>query len=324
MANAPTAPADPQVRAARTAGRTANVARKSEVDHTRRQLLLGADVLKDSHPEVSGTLRALARPFGHRMLTVDRNTPRVADDAVNVSIMVPEYLRKAIQDAAVDGADSDDVKVQDLLGRVLSAKIPLVVSGDLTVREIPREPRGSGVTKVNLSVPVAGQAVEDLRAALPALGERLGFKGKAAIGSVAFRLLLDEYGLEYEPASSESAGLAQMQLHVPPRLAAEIRARLALVDADLRQLVEEGFGKVLAGEWQPFKIPKAAKGSAYERDILPVRVDPALVDGVRAKCPELKQRLGYRVTPPSIAIDWLISELGLEDLADAEYGITAE
>jgi len=300
------------------------VARKSDVERNRKHLEIAATVLQDSHPEVSQTLQALAKPFGHRMLTLDRSTPRVPEGARNVALMVPAHLRKAIQDAAVDAADSDDVKVQELLGSVLSAGIRRVLDGEVTVREIGRDPRGTGVEKVVLNVPVDGSVLDELRDELPALGERFGFKGKPSVTQVAVRLLLDEYGLDYEPAPNVYKDLAQMQLHVPPRLAAAIREQLALVDADLRGLVEEGFTKVLAGSWKPFKIPKAAKGSDYERDLLPVRVNGALVEEIRTRCPQLKQELGYRVTPPTIAIDYLISELGLEDLADAEYGVTGD
>lgn len=323
MANTPTRP--PNRRSERrTPPRGPHVASKSQVERTREHLMIGAEALKNDLPEVAQTLQALSKPFGHRMLTLDRNTPRVPADATNVTIMVPERLRKAIQDAALDGAESDYAKVQELLSAVLSSGIPRVLSGETVVREIPREPRGAGVKKVNLNVPVDTDVLQQLRDALPGLGERLGFRGKASVGNVAFRLLLDEYGLDYEPAASGAEGLAQMQLHVPPRLAAAFRKQLATVDADMRRLIEEGYTKVLSGAWRPYEIPKAAQGSDYERDILPVRVDGALIDQVRAKCPELKQELGYRVTPPTIAIDYLISELGLEDLADAEYGVTGQ
>ena len=317
MANTPTRP--PNRRSDRRApSRGRHVARRSEVQRTRTHLGIAADAVRESHPEVWETLEALRKPFGHRMLLEDRNAPRVSAGAQNVTLMVPEHVRQALQEAALDAAESDDAKAPQILGAVLSAKIPQVLSGELAIREIPRDPRGTSTAKVGLNVPVDSQVMEELRDQLPDLGERLGFQYKASIMKVALRLLLDEYGMDYEPAPNRD--LAQLQLHVPPRLAAAIREKLTEADTDLRSLVEEGYAKVLAGSWQPYKIPKAAQGSEYERDRMPVRVDRVLVESVRAKCPELKESLGHRVPPPSIAIDYLINEFGLEDMADAEYG----
>ncbi|MEW2187734.1 hypothetical protein AB0900_31085 [Streptomyces cellulosae] len=294
------------------------MASRSEVQRTRAHLGIAAKTMKDTHPEVAETLEALRKPYGARLLMEDRNAPRVPSGTRNVTLMVPEHLRQALQEAALDSVDSDDAKATHILGAVLSAKIPQVLAGDLDVREIPRDPRGMSTAKVGLNVPVDNQVVEELRGQLFELGERLGFESKASVMKVALRILLDEYGMEYEPAALPE--LAQVQMHVPPRLAAAIRERLTETGSDLRSLVEEGYTKVLSGSWQPYKIPKAAQGSEYERDRMPFRASRTLVESVRAKCPELKETLGHRVTPPSIALDYLIAEFGLEDLADAEFG----
>lgn len=291
--------------------------RRSEVEQVRTHLGIAAQAMRDSHPEVSQTLDALRQPYGHRMLVEDRNTPRVPAGTSNVTVMVPEHLRQALKDAALDAAGSDDAKVQNLLGAVVSAGIPKVLAGKLPLREIPRDPRGTSTEKVGLNIAVDADALQELRDALPVLDERLGFQTKASIMKVALRLMLDAYGMDYEAAPSQD--LAQLQMHVPPRLAAAIREKLAEADTDLRTVIEEGFDRVVAGTWQPHQIPKAAKGSAEERERVPARVDQTLIDTVRQKCPALTQELGYRVTPPSIALDYLISEFGLEDLADAEY-----
>lgn len=294
------------------------MASRSEVQRTRAHLGIAAKAVRDTLPEVAETLEALRKPYGSRLLMEDRNTPRVPAGTRNITLVVPSHMRDALQEAALDAANSDDAKAPQVLGAVLSAKIPQVLAGDLAVREIPRDPRGTSTVKVALNVPVDAGVVEELREQLPELGERLRFQSKASILKVALRLLLDEYGMEYEPARHPD--LAQVQLYVPSRLAAAIRERLAETGTDLRSLVEEGYRKVLAGSWEPYKIPKAAQGSEYERDRMPFRADRGLVESVRAKCPELKESLGHRVTPPSIALDYLISEFGLEDLADAEFG----
>lgn len=324
MANAPTRP--PNKRSERRAlPEGPHVARKSEVDRTRKHLAIAAKVMLDQDPEVAETLQALRRPFGHRMLTVDRDAPRVPANFTNVAISVPEHLRTAIQDVAARRAEPDAakraaVKVQPLLAEAASVRLRQLLDGEVSAVEIPRDPRGSAVEKVNLNVPVDSAVLAEVREALPALGERLGFRAKATVAKLALRLLLDEYGLEYETVPNEFEGTTLLNLLVPPRLAQAIREHPAVVDTSLREIVSEGFQKVLAGLWKPYVIPKAAQGSEYERATLSVYVDSGLVARVREKALVLKEELGYRVTAQTIAIDYLISELSLEDLADAEYG----
>lgn len=289
---------------------------KAEVERIREHLGIAAKLAAPTRQDVAQTLLALREDY----------RPRVPVGTTNVTLMVPTHLRAALQDAAVQRAvetgQTQDMRMQQLLGAVVSAGIPRVLAGETSVREIPRDPRGTSAEKVNVNVAVASDVLAELRAALPVL--RLGFEGKPSVTKIALRLLLDEYGLEYEVAPSRYKELAQVQLQLPPRLARAIRKKLDVVDVDLPGLVEEGYRKVLDGSWKPLRIPKAAKGSDYVRESISPRVDPGLLEQVRAKCPALKQELGYPVTAPTIAIDYLISELGLEDLADKEYGITAE
>lgn len=301
------------------------MARKSEVARNRKHLRIAAEELQYSLPEVSQTLRALAEPYGNRMLTEDREASRVPAGTTNLAIQVPTHLRKAVQDAAVDTAESTNPKVQDLLGQVLAARIPQVLAGELAPREILREPRGSGVEKVTLNVPVDSAVMAELKEQLPEVWKRLGYHGKPAAARLVFRLLLDEYGLDYEPAQSRFAGASMVQMYVPPRLAEAIRAGLEGVGSgdyteEVVRVLNEAYTKVLDGSWRPYKIPKPARGTEFERERMLAYADSGLLEQIRAKAPELKAELGYRVTPQSIAIDYLINELGLEDLADQEYG----
>ncbi len=323
MQDAPTRLPDHSDR--RALPRGPHVARKSEVDRYRQHLTMGAEALQATLPEVAATLEALARPFGHRMLTVDREASRVPANFTNVSISVPVHLRTAIQDAAVRRAEPDEkkraaVKVQPLLAEAASVRLRQLLDGEVEAEEIPRDPRGSAVEKVNLNVPVDSAVLAEVREKLPELGERLGFRANATVAKLALRLLLDEYGLDYEPVPNEFEGRTLLNLLVPPRLADAIRKHPAVVDTGLREIVAEGFEKVLAGAWTPYVIPKAPQGSEYERATLSVYVDSDLVARVREKALALKRELKYRVTAQTIAIDYLISELSLEELADAEYG----
>lgn len=302
------------------------MARKSDVDRARKHLAIAAQVVRDSHPQVAETLEALRQPFGHRMLVQDREAPRVPSGTTNLAISVPLHLRTEIQEAAKRAAERAEpdrtarVKVQEVLGQAVSAGLRRMLDGEVTPAEIPRDPRGAAVEKGNLNVPVDSAVMAEVREQLEALGVRLGFRSKATAAKLALRLLLDEYGLQYETAPSKSEGTTLLNLLVPPRLAEAIRTHPAVVDAGLREIVSEGFEKVLAGSWTPYVIPKAPQGSDYERDTLSVYVDSELAGRVREKAKALKQELGYRVTAQTIAIDYLISELTLEELADAEYG----
>ena len=296
------------------------VARKSEVTSTRKNLEIAARVVRDSQVDgaerIAATLDALRAPYGHRMLTVDRETGRRPEGTDNLTISTPVRLRELIKDSAAQTAEGKSVDA--MLGALLADKFRAVLAGDLEPLEIPREPRGSGVEKRNLNVPVDAGVLQELRDALGEIGPRLGYERKATAPQIALRLLLDEFGLDYEPSENAYASKTLLSLYVAPRLAAAFRDS----GQDLAALIEAGFGKTVAGEFEPLQVPKASPGSEYERERISLYVDAALTEQVRAMRGELRESLGIGVTPQSIAIDYLVSELGLDELFKAEYSIT--
>lgn len=316
MANTPTRP--PHRRTGRSAERTRPVPRRSKsVETVREHLKLAADAVEGQLPEVAATLEELRSPFGFRMLQHDERAGDLSEDTTqNLAIGMPEPLRAALQSAAKQPGKS----VSALLGKALNDRFRAVLDGEAEPVEIPRSPRNSAVERVNLNVPVDMELLARMRDQVAEIGRRLGYEAKATVPKMATALLCEEFGVAYEVPKSD---LALMNMPVPPQLHAAILAGLDNTDSELRRIVEEGLRKVLAGEWEPWPVPKAAPGSTYERKLLSPYVDAELFASVRVKAAELQQTLKYRVSPQTIGTGWLANELGLEELFDEEYGLTA-
>lgn len=77
----------------------------------------------------------------------------------------------------------------------------------------------------------------------------------------------------------------------------------------LSSVVEDGFRKVLAGEWMP---PKLVRKKSVERSVLNLRIDDGLRQQIEARKQELTEQAGYRVTQSSIAVAWMAEELGID------------
>jgi hypothetical protein len=276
----------------------------------RARLAQASAKLTEAHaPDLAAAVDEVLAPGGWE--TLRHTDPARSEEPIrNLATNIPKAVRDEIAKAVE--ADPEAASISAMANKGLVEYL----AGRFQMPE-RSSTYGYGGQRVNLN----WRPLHSLRAQIEERGVSVA---RVAVEYLMSYYRIGPYGLDQKPAPSLARDLTQMHLHVPPGLAAAIRERLALMEADLRGLVEEGFTKVLAGSWKPFKIPKAAKGSEYERDILPVRVSGALVEQVRDRCPQLKEELGYRVTPPTIAIDYLISELGLEDLADAEYGVTGD
>ncbi len=98
-----------------------------------------------------------------------------------------------------------------------------------------------------------------------------------------------------------------MPLTIERALRDQLKAKAEEFNVTLSKVVEDGFRKVLAGEWLP---PKLAPTS--DKVVLNVRVD----DSLRKEIDAIKERLtaeaGYRVTQSSIAIAWMAEDLGVD------------
>ena len=98
-----------------------------------------------------------------------------------------------------------------------------------------------------------------------------------------------------------------MPLTISRSLRDQLKDKAEEFNVTLSKVVEDGFRKVLAGEWLP---PKLAPTS--DKVVLNVRVDDSLrkeIDAIRAR---LTAEAGYRVTQSSIAIAWMAEDLGVD------------
>lgn len=89
----------------------------------------------------------------------------------------------------------------------------------------------------------------------------------------------------------------------------------------LAAVVNEGWEKFLAGEFDPRKPLRSARGSATPKMNLNVRPKDALAEKVKAACPARSKELGWEPTPGLVAIAWLYSEYGITD--DDQLGVTS-
>ncbi|WP_086732932.1 hypothetical protein [Streptomyces glaucescens] len=81
-------------------------------------------------------------------------------------------------------------------------------------------------------------------------------------------------------------------------------------------VVVEGFRAFLDDDFVPPRVV-AVRGSAhYSKTTMTVTVPKDLREQVSAKIPQVAEEAGYRITLSSIAIEWLLDQLGVERPAD--------
>ncbi|MFE1949950.1 hypothetical protein ACFW9D_05710 [Streptomyces sp. NPDC059524] len=160
---------------------------KRDVERTRAHIELGAAKLRaGGDPQIADTLEALLQPYGYRLLVVDRAPARDGQNDMNLAISVAEPLRAAIL-AEADRTESN-------LSAVLTDGLQRALDGKWTPPPASRARRNSGIVKVNLNVPVDADTLKSLRAKLPEMTGRLGYK--VTPPQIALSWLVQEFGLE--------------------------------------------------------------------------------------------------------------------------------
>jgi len=114
--------------------------------------------------------------------------------------------------------------------------------------------------------------------------------------------------------SGTSSSGTNLPLTIDRDLRDTLKAKAGEFGVTLGSVVADGFNAVLAGEWAP---PKLKSTPAANKVVLNVRVDEALQNRVGKQTERLTLEVGYRVTRSSIAIAWMVEELGVE-------GVTVE
>jgi hypothetical protein len=76
--------------------------------------------------------------------------------------------------------------------------------------------------------------------------------------------------------------------------------------------VAEGFRAFLEGRFVPPRVQQARGRAGYSKTTMTVTVPKQLRAEVSARLPQVVEEAGYRITLSSIAIEWLMEELGVE------------
>jgi len=177
-----------------------------------------------------------------------------------------------------------------------------------TYRPGRRKPRGHR--------PVARPTREQLALA----ADRLDASGYPDSASVV-RSVIEPGGWNLLSESSQQS--SNLALTVDEKLKFDLRAAALKLQVSLSLVAEEGYQAVLDGLWVPHSAQsggKRTRDAHYVRSVLNVRVSNDLRERVREVLPELSERVGFKVTESSIAVQWMMDELGVsrpEDLTVA-------
>lgn len=122
-----------------------------------------------------------------------------------------------------------------------------------------------------------------------------------------------------DPDSPEPAKTVPFPVYMPKILRTAVyEAAEAKNVASLGVLISEGFRAAAEGRWTP---PEEAwtPPVGEQRVNLNVRIDPEARKALEAALPGLMERVGRKMSVTSVAIDWLLEDLDVEDqLADLE------
>lgn len=109
--------------------------------------------------------------------------------------------------------------------------------------------------------------------------------------------------------AGEGAGGTNLALTIDRDLRDQLKVKADEFGVTLSSVVEDGFRKVLAGQWLP---PKLVRSTTANKVVLNVRVDDSLRKQIDAVKAELTREAGYRVTQSLIAIAFMAEDLGVD------------
>jgi hypothetical protein len=186
------------------------------------------------------------------------------------------------------------------------------------VRDTPTRPPNyrSGRRKPKGHRPVPRPTREQIALA----ADRLDASGYPDSASVV-RSVIEPGGWNLLSASSQQS--SNLALTIDEKLKFELRAAALKMQVSLSLVVEEGYQAVLDGEWMPHSAQgqkqaasRRVRDAHYVRSVLNVRVGNELRESVRAMLPVLSERAGFKVTESSIAVQWMMDELGVSHPGD--------
>lgn len=111
---------------------------------------------------------------------------------------------------------------------------------------------------------------------------------------------------------STKDGLSPLALTLDRRLKNALAAAAEDMGAVPSTVVVEGYRAFLAGEFVPPRIVAVRGKGTYDKTTMTVTVPKELRAQVSAMIPQVVDEVGYRVTLSSIALEWLLDQLGVE------------
>jgi hypothetical protein len=128
----------------------------------------------------------------------------------------------------------------------------------------------------------------------------------------AVESLLEPDGWKRLRDSLDQGEKSPLSITMGSELQAAIKDAAEEFGAPLRALAEQGYRKVLAGEWLPERPTRRKPSASSRKSVLQIQVDAALRREVQGQLPRLAAEAGYRVTESGIVVGWICEELGVD------------
>jgi hypothetical protein len=113
-------------------------------------------------------------------------------------------------------------------------------------------------------------------------------------------------------AKGSGSEVVSLALTMDKRLKQDLVDAAEATGTVLSNAVTEGLRAFLADEFVPPRVQQARGRAGYSKTTMTVTVPQELRDQVNAHIPTVAEDAGYRITVSSIAVEWLMEELGVE------------
>lgn len=267
----------------------------------RERLQIASDrLMAAGHEDSAADVAAVLAPGGWQRLKPTAGEE--AGTATTLSVLLPEEIRDALKDAGAALSVSLSAEASDGFRAVLR--------GDWTPPMPVRAVRSTKPkARKNLNLTIDDGLRRELREALPALTQELGYRRSLTEASVAAAWLCEQLGVDREPSTT-------LKLVVPGSLRSHWEKAATKQKTTLQQVLDHGLRALFAGTWQ-MPVPHRAPSGRAVPDPQPqavvkvtIPIDIALHEQLLEAAPEFAARFDRRVFPATIAIAVLKDKLG--------------
>ncbi|WP_328545434.1 hypothetical protein [Streptomyces europaeiscabiei] len=159
---------------------------------------------------------------------------------------------------------------------------------------------------------------EVIRARLTVAADRLAERGDADLAE-AVRAVMEPRGWQLLKPPATTTGNRNLGLWMDKAAKERIEQAAKEAGESLAEVVNDGYRKFLAGEFVPAPLARAPRGGAPTKENLNVRPDNTLREDVEKAAAAKSEELGYQVSASRVAMAYLFSEYGEEDLLLQEH-----